>query len=48
MYGGVNDCRRLSRHVALQIIAQLRGIVPPLVRQADGTVKAVEPVKEAV
>lgn len=45
MYGGVNDCRRLSRHVALQIIAQLRGIVPPLVRQADGTVKAAEPVK---
>ena len=46
LYGGVNDCRRLSRHVALQIIAQLRGIVPPLVRQADGTVKAVERVKE--
>lgn len=46
MYGGVNDCRRLSRHVALQIIAQLRHVVPPLVRQADGTVKAVERAKE--
>jgi len=44
LYGGVNDCRRLSRHLALQIIAQLRKVVPPLVRQADGTVK---PVKRA-
>jgi cation diffusion facilitator CzcD-associated flavoprotein CzcO len=42
LYGGVNDCRRLSRHLALQIIAQLRGIVAPLERQADGTVKPLE------
>ena len=46
LYGGVNDCRRLSRHLALQIIAQLRNVVPPLVRQADGTVKPVERAKE--
>lgn len=46
LYGGINDCRRLSRHLALQIIAQLKGYVPPLVRQADGTVKAAEPSKE--
>jgi cation diffusion facilitator CzcD-associated flavoprotein CzcO len=46
LYGGVNDCRRLSRHLALQIIAQLRKVVPPLVRQADGTVKPVERATE--
>jgi cation diffusion facilitator CzcD-associated flavoprotein CzcO len=46
LYGGVNDCRRLSRHLALQIIAQLRKVVPPLVRQSDGTVKPVERAKE--
>jgi putative flavoprotein involved in K+ transport len=46
LYGGVNDCRRLSRHLALQIIAQLRKVVPPLVRQADGTVKPVERARE--
>jgi len=39
LYGGVNDCRRLSRHIAFQIIAQLRGIVPPLERQEDGSVR---------
>jgi cation diffusion facilitator CzcD-associated flavoprotein CzcO len=41
LYGGVNDCRRLSRHLALQIIAQLRGIVPALERQSDGSLKSV-------
>ena len=46
LYGGINDCRRLSRHLALQIIAQLRSVVPPLVRQADGTVSPVERSKE--
>lgn len=44
-YGGINDCRRLSRHVALQIIAQLKGYVPPLARQPDGSLKAAEPKK---
>ena len=38
LYGGINDCRRLSRHLALQIIAQLKGVVPPLMRHADGSV----------
>ncbi|HEX7908159.1 MAG TPA: NAD(P)/FAD-dependent oxidoreductase [Paraburkholderia sp.] len=42
LYGGVNDCRRLSRHLVLQIIAQLTGVVPPLVRKSDGTVAAAE------
>jgi cation diffusion facilitator CzcD-associated flavoprotein CzcO len=46
LYGGVNDCRRLSRHLALQIIAQLRGVVAPLERQADGSVKPVEIVRK--
>jgi putative flavoprotein involved in K+ transport len=46
LYGGVNDCRRLSRHLALQIIAQLRKVVPPLVRRADGTVQPVERATE--
>ncbi|VVO03504.1 flavin-containing monooxygenase [Pseudomonas fluorescens] len=36
VYGGINDCRRLSRHIALQIIAQLKGYVPPLKRSDDG------------
>ncbi len=45
LYGGINDCRRLSRHVALQIIAQLEGIVAPLERQADGSLRAVDPVR---
>jgi len=46
IYGGVNDCRRLSRHLVLQIIAQLQGVVPPLVRHADGSVGA--PLEEKV
>jgi hypothetical protein len=44
MYGGLNDCRRLSRSLALQIIAQLKGYVPPLERQPDNFVR---PVKRA-
>ena len=46
LYGGINDCRRLSRHIALQIIAQLRGIVPALERRPDGSVKAASPVAD--
>ena len=42
MYGGLNDCRRLSRSLALQIIAELKGYVPPLERQADNRVRPVE------
>jgi hypothetical protein len=42
MYGGLNDCRRLSRSLALQIIAQLKGYVPPLERQPDNCVRPVD------
>lgn len=41
MYGSLNDMRRLSRTLAQQIIAELRGIVPPLERQDDGSVLAM-------
>lgn len=40
LYGGLNDCRRLSRLLALQIKAQLDGIVPALRRGADGALVA--------
>lgn len=39
LYGGINDCRRLSRHLALQIVAQLKGYVGPIERQSDGSLK---------
>ncbi|MBB1632474.1 MULTISPECIES: NAD(P)/FAD-dependent oxidoreductase [Cupriavidus] len=42
MYGGINDCRRLSRHLALEIIAQLKGYVPPLSRAQDGSLVVPE------
>ena len=40
VYGGINDVRRLSKILGLQIAAQLAGKVPPLERQADGLLKA--------
>jgi cation diffusion facilitator CzcD-associated flavoprotein CzcO len=39
VYGGINDVRRLSKIMALQIAGQLTGKVPPLERQADGSLK---------
>lgn len=47
VYGGINDTRRISRHVAFQIIAQLKGYVPPLERGADGRLKDVGKVMES-
>lgn len=46
LYGGINDCRRLSRHLALEIIAQLKGYVPPLVRDPSGQVVCAQSEKE--
>lgn len=40
VYGGINDTRRLSKVMALQIAAQLTGKCPPLERQEDGSLKA--------
>lgn len=46
LYGGINDCRRLSRHLALEIIAQLKGYVGPLVRDAEGNLNVAEKQRE--
>lgn len=37
--GGIVDARKSSDILALQIIAQMKGLVPSLVRQPDGSVK---------
>jgi putative flavoprotein involved in K+ transport len=37
--GGIVDARKSSDILALQIIAQMEGLVPSLVRQPDGSVK---------
>lgn len=37
MLGGIIDARRSSDPLAMQIIAQMKGLVPTLVRQADGS-----------
>jgi putative flavoprotein involved in K+ transport len=37
--GGIVDARKSSDILALQIIAQMNGLVPSLVRQPDGSVK---------
>lgn len=47
LYGGINDSRRLSRHLALQIIAQLKGCVGTLERGEDGKPREVEQRREA-
>jgi putative flavoprotein involved in K+ transport len=39
MNGGIVDARKSSDILALQIIAQMEGLVPSLVRQPDGSVK---------
>lgn len=43
MYGGINDTRRLSKVLALQLAAQYAGLVPPLERRADGSLRKIEP-----
>lgn len=47
IYGGINDCRRLSKIMALQIAAQLAGKVPPLERQEDNTLRECPTPKDA-
>ncbi|MES2413774.1 MAG: NAD(P)/FAD-dependent oxidoreductase [Pseudomonadota bacterium] len=42
MLGGIIDARRSSDPLAMQIIAQMKGLVPTLVRQADGSSKPFE------
>ncbi len=37
--GGIVDARKSSDVLALQIIAQMKGLVPTLVRQSDGSVR---------
>jgi len=37
--GGIVDSRKSSDLLALQVLAQLNGLVPALVRQSDGSVK---------
>jgi putative flavoprotein involved in K+ transport len=39
--GGIVDARKSSDLLALQVIAQMEGLVPTLVRQPDGGVKAL-------
>lgn len=42
MLGGIIDARKSSDHLAMQIIAQMEGLVPTLVRQPDGSCKPLE------
>lgn len=42
IYGGINDCRRLSKILALQLVAELKGFVPPLERQPDNSLRRCE------
>jgi putative flavoprotein involved in K+ transport len=37
--GGIVDARKSSDLLALQVIAQMEGLVPSLVRQPDGSAK---------
>ncbi|MCW2748089.1 MAG: Flavin-containing monooxygenase [Nocardioidaceae bacterium] len=41
LFGGIADARKASAWLALQVKARLEGIAPPLVRQKDGSLKAV-------
>ena len=42
MLGGIIDARKSSDHLAMQIIAQMKGLVPTLVRHPDGSSKPWE------
>jgi putative flavoprotein involved in K+ transport len=44
VFGGIMDARKMSNVLALQIVAQLKGVVPTLVRSPAGTVEALESV----
>ena len=43
LFGGIMDARKMSELLALQIIAQLKGVVPTLVRSEAGRIRALEP-----
>jgi cation diffusion facilitator CzcD-associated flavoprotein CzcO len=43
LFGGIMDARKMSGVLALQIIAQLEGVAPALVRGEDGAVRPLEP-----
>jgi cation diffusion facilitator CzcD-associated flavoprotein CzcO len=41
IFGGIMDARKMSEVLALQIVAQLEGVVPTLVRTEDGGISAL-------
>ena len=45
LFGGIMDARKMSEVLALQIIAQLRGVVPSLVRDSDGRCAPMDPAR---
>jgi thioredoxin reductase len=45
VYGGIMDARKTSELLALQLVANLRGVVPSFVRTADGTAAPVGTVE---
>lgn len=46
IYGGINDSRRLSKVLALQLAAQLKGFVPPLERMENGRLRRIAPTAD--
>jgi cation diffusion facilitator CzcD-associated flavoprotein CzcO len=48
LFGGIMDARKMSEVLALQIIAQLDGVVPTLVRADDGGVRVLDSSASAV
>jgi putative flavoprotein involved in K+ transport len=45
VFGGIMDARKMSNILALQIVAQMKGVVPTLVRAPSGGVQVLEPAK---
>jgi putative flavoprotein involved in K+ transport len=48
VFGGIMDARKMSPLLALQILAQLSGVVPSLVRAPDGSLRELEPAQSGV
>jgi cation diffusion facilitator CzcD-associated flavoprotein CzcO len=48
LFGGIMDARKMSEVLALQIVAQLDGVVPSLVRADDGGVRVLDSSASAV
>jgi cation diffusion facilitator CzcD-associated flavoprotein CzcO len=48
LFGGIMDARKMSEVLALQIVAQLDGVVPSLVRAEDGGVRVLDSSASAV